>query len=111
MVNYRANIWALHENEVKSVVAVAAVGGIHADIYPTRIVIPDQIIDYTYGRPHTFFEKDLNQVKHIDFSQPYDAQLRGHLIEAAKLAKTDAFVGGVYGVMQGPRFGNFSRDR
>ena len=103
MVNYRANIWALHEKDVKSVVAVAAVGSIHKDIYPTRIVIPNQIIDYTYGRPHTFFEKNLSQVKHIDFSEPYDPQLRDHLIEAAKLAKVDAYNGGVYGAMQGPR--------
>lgn len=103
MVNYRANIWALHEKQVKRVVAVAAVGGIHKDIYPTRIVIPNQIIDYTYGRPHTFFEKDLPQVKHIDFSEPYDPSLRGHLINAANAADVDTFQGGVYAAMQGPR--------
>ena len=103
MVNYRANIWALHEKEVKRVVAVAAVGGIHKDIYPTRIVIPDQIIDYTWGRLHTFFEKDLPQVKHIDFSQPYDRALRDLLIKSAKSADVDAYQGGVYGAMQGPR--------
>lgn len=103
MVNYRANIWALHEKQVKRVVAVAAVGGIHKEIYPTRIVIPDQIIDYTWGRLHTFFEKDLPQVKHIDFSKPYDSTLRGQLIEAATLAKIDVYQGGVYAAMQGPR--------
>ena len=103
MVNYRANIWALHQKEVRRVVAVAAVGGIHQEIYPTRIVIPDQIIDYTWGRLHTFFEKDLPQVKHIDFSEPYDLALRNQLIEAASLAQVDAFEGGVYAAMQGPR--------
>ena len=103
MVNYRANIWALHEKQVKRVVAVAAVGGIHKDIYPTRIVIPNQIIDYTYGRQHTFFEKDLPRVKHIDFSAPYDQSLREHLINAAKAADIDTFQGGVYAAMQGPR--------
>lgn len=103
MVNYRANIWALHEQQVNRVVAVAAVGGIHKDIYPTRIVIPDQIIDYTWGRLHTFFERDLPHVKHIDFSQPYDKTLRNQLIEAARLAQVEVYEGGVYGAMQGPR--------
>ncbi len=103
MVNYRANIWALHDKDVKHIVAVAAVGGIHADIDPTRIVIPDQIIDYTYGRPHTYFEKDLSQVQHIDFSNPYDQVLREKLIKASEMADIDAFQGGVYGATQGPR--------
>lgn len=103
MVNYRANIWALRDKEVKHIVAVAAVGGIHPEIHPTKIIIPDQIIDYTYGRPHTYFEKDLSQVKHIDFSNPYDQALRENLIKAADLADVDVFRGGVYGATQGPR--------
>lgn len=103
MVNYRANIWALHEKQVQNIVAVAAVGGIHKEIEPRRIVIPDQIIDYTYGRAHTFYEKNLSQVKHIDFSHPYDEPLRQQLVMAAKLAELDAFQGGVYAATQGPR--------
>jgi len=103
MVNYRANIWALHDKDVERVVAVAAVGGIHPEIEPARIVIPDQIIDYTYGRPHTFFEKDLSHVRHIDFSQPYDQALRADLMQAAKSADLNAYEGGVYAAMQGPR--------
>ncbi len=103
MVNYRANIWALRDKQVKYIIAIAAVGGIHADINPARIVIPDQIIDYTYGRQHTYFEKDLNQVKHIDFSNPYDQTLREKIIKAAHLISIDAFEGGIYGATQGPR--------
>lgn len=103
MVNYRANIWALHDMQVKQIVAVAAVGSINREIYPTQIVIPDQIIDYTYGRSQTFYEKDLSQVKHIDFTEPYDKKLRQHLIQAAALASIDVFDGGVYATTQGPR--------
>lgn len=103
MINYRANIWALRDKEVEQVVAVAAVGGIHAEIEPARIVIPAQIIDYTYGRPHTFYEKDLDHVRHIDFSNPYDENLRTALMQAAKNANINAFEGGVYAAMQGPR--------
>lgn len=103
MVNYRANIWALKDKDVKNVVAVAAVGGIHPEVNPMRIVIPNQIIDYTYGRAHTYFERDLSQVKHIDFSLPYDESLRKKLIQASELASVNAFQGGVYGATQGPR--------
>ena len=46
-INYRANLWVLQEIGVKKVIAVAAVGGIRADLTPGSIVIPDQIIDYT----------------------------------------------------------------
>lgn len=53
-VNYRANIWALHEQEVTQVVSVASVGGIRSNLGPGTLVIPDQIIDYTYGRKFTF---------------------------------------------------------
>lgn len=103
MINYRANIWALRDKEVERVVAVAAVGGIHPEIAPERIVIPEQIIDYTYGRPQTFYEKDLSHVRHIDFSQPYDQALRADLIQAANSADLHAYEGGVYGATQGPR--------
>ena len=103
MINYRANIWALHDKEVKRIVSVAAVGGINPEIYPARIVVPDQIVDYTYGRQHTFFEKDLSHVRHIDFSQPYNQELRTHLIKAAQQADIDVFDRGVYGCTQGPR--------
>ncbi|MBA1333544.1 5'-methylthioadenosine phosphorylase, partial [Candidatus Endoriftia persephone str. Guaymas] len=70
-VNYRANLWALKHIGVDRVIGVAAVGGISAEMSPGRVIIPDQIIDYTYGRDHTLFEYDLNQVTHIDFTQPY----------------------------------------
>ncbi|MDB0063974.1 S-methyl-5'-thioinosine phosphorylase [Gammaproteobacteria bacterium] len=103
MINYRANLWALREKDIKSIVAVAAVGSIHTDIYPTRLVIPEQIIDYTYGRPHTFFEQDLQQVKHIDFSQPYDEALRQSLMAASVSMNLDCYDGGCYAATQGPR--------
>ena len=103
MINYRANMWALRDRQVKSVVAIAAVGGINPNINPARIVIPEQIIDYTYGRRQTFFETDFSQARHIDFSQPYDHELRVRLIRAGRDAELNAFEGGVYGVTQGPR--------
>ncbi|HKK13368.1 MAG TPA: S-methyl-5'-thioinosine phosphorylase [Gammaproteobacteria bacterium] len=102
-VNYRANLWALKQAGVRQVVAVAAVGGIRADMEPGRLAFPDQIIDYTWGRAHTYFEGDLSKVTHIDFTEPYEPELRARLVEAAGAAGLQAVDGGTYGATQGPR--------
>lgn len=104
-VNYRANIWALKETGVTRVIAVNAVGGISPDyLTPGKLVFPDQIIDYTYGRAHTFFGSELKQVTHVDFSYPYCEELRRILVEAARQAKLEAAESGTYAATQGPRF-------
>jgi 5'-methylthioinosine phosphorylase len=103
-VNYRANIWALKEIGVERIVAVAAVGGIHAAFTPAMLAIPDQIVDYTWSRGHTFYEDDLSQVVHVEFAEPYCAQLRKTLIRAARQAGVEALDWGTYATTQGPRF-------
>jgi len=103
MVNYRANLWALKEQGVRRVIAVCAVGGIRTDLVPTSIVVPDQIIDYTWSRSHTFFESDLTKVTHIDFTEPYCPEMRAALLEAADRAGVQAMASGTYGATQGPR--------
>ena len=102
-VNYRSNIWALKKIGIESVVAVAAVGGIHADFTPAMIAIPNQIVDYTWSRGHTFFEDDLASVVHVDFTEPYCADLRAGLVRAAVDARVDALDWGTYATSQGPR--------
>ena len=102
-INYRANIWALKQSGAPRILAVAAVGGIGAGMAPTKLVIPDQLIDYTSGRISTFFEEDLSHVTHIDFSQPYCETLRQLLLQACHEAGITAAEKGVYGVTQGPR--------
>ena len=103
MINYRANIWALKNQGITNIVAFAVTGGIRADMAPPKIVIPHQIIDYTYGRHQTFFEKDLSEVTHIDFSEPYCPRLRARLVAATEKAGIDSINEGVYAAMQGPR--------
>lgn len=100
-INYRANIWGLKQLGVEQIIAVAAVGGITADMAPAHIAIPDQIIDYSYGRFHTFFEDET--VTHIDFTCPYHQKLRSRLIEAAAAADIKVSPKGTYGCTQGPR--------
>ncbi len=102
-INYRANVWALGQVGVGRVVAMAAVGGIAAAMAPGCIAVPDQIIDYTYGRDHTFFETDLTEVTHIDFTEPYCPELRTRMINAAREAKVEVVGAGTYGATQGPR--------
>lgn len=102
-VNYRANLWALKENNVEQIIAINAVGGISGQMYPNRIVLPDQIIDYTFGRIHTFFEEGLNEVVHVDFSFPYSEDLRQKLILAANKSDINIYPNGCYGATQGPR--------
>ena len=74
-VNYRANLWALKQAHASSIVSIASVGGIRADLGPGTLVIPHQIIDYTWGRKATFHEGGNAPVVHIDFTQPYDLSL------------------------------------
>ena len=101
-VNYRANIWALHAAGATRIIAVNAVGGIAADIGPGALVVPDQIIDYTHGRKHTFFEGD-QPVTHIDFTFPFCTRARQLLLAASKAVAIPARDAGTIGVMQGPR--------
>ncbi|MFT3758334.1 S-methyl-5'-thioinosine phosphorylase [Thauera sp.] len=102
-VNYRANIWALKQAKARGIISVASVGGIRAGFGPGTLVVPDQIIDYTWGRDSTFFEGGEMPVKHVDFTHPYDAELRRRLLAATAAAGESAVDGGVYAATQGPR--------
>ena len=102
-INYRANIWGLKQLGVEQIVAVAAVGGITEEMAPAHIAIPDQIIDYSYDRKHTFFEGESSPVTHIDFTYPYCQKLRSALISAAAKANINITPIGTYGCTQGPR--------
>jgi len=102
-INFRANLWALQEAGAKYVLAVAAVGGIRNDSGPGQLVVPDQIIDYTYSRVTTFFEEGLQHVTHIDFTEPYSETLREKIITAATAANISVVDGATYAATQGPR--------
>ncbi|MDO9107117.1 MAG: S-methyl-5'-thioinosine phosphorylase [Methylovulum sp.] len=102
-INYRANIWGLKQLGVDNIIAVAAVGGISPAMAPAHIAIPDQLIDYSYGRKHTFFETEDYPVTHIDFSFPYNPKLRAALCAAAAQAGVAVTQTGTYGCTQGPR--------
>ena len=102
-VNYQANLWALKEAGAETIISVASVGGIRADLCPGTLVVPDQIIDYTWGRKSSFHEGTDEPVVHIDFTEPYDAAVRGRILAAAAAAGEKIFDGAVYAATQGPR--------
>jgi 5'-methylthioadenosine phosphorylase/5'-methylthioinosine phosphorylase len=102
-INYRANIWGLKQLGVTQIIAVAAVGGITEAMKPAHIAIPDQLIDYSHSRKHTFFEDNNYPLTHIDFSYPYNPRLRELLITAAANANIAITPTGTYGCTQGPR--------
>jgi 5'-methylthioadenosine phosphorylase len=102
-VNYRANLWALKEENISGVVSVASVGGIRRDVTPGTLLVPDQIIDYTWGRRATFFEGSGAPVTHIDFTEPYTQSLRQRILAAARACGESVLDGGTYAATQGPR--------
>ena len=102
-VNYRANLSALQQIGADNIIAVSTVGGINASLKSGDIIVPEQIIDYTYGREHTFFDQVGDTPHYTDLAQPYCQQLRGDLLRAAKQAATSCTDGGVYAITQGPR--------
>jgi len=102
-VNYRANIQLIHDFGADWVVALNAVGGIPAETAPGKLVIPDQLVDYTWGRAHSYYGDSADALKFIEFTEPYSSNLRSHLIVAANQAQVDFLPGGTYGATQGPR--------
>lgn len=102
-INYRANIWALKQVGIQSVLAVNAVGGIRDDCGSGVIVLPDQIIDYSYGREHSFYDGGDGNLDHIDFGEPFCPLLREQLMAAAGRLSQPLVTGATYACTQGPR--------
>jgi 5'-methylthioinosine phosphorylase len=101
-VNYRANLWALWQHGVRRCVGINVVGSIEAGFAPGELAVPDQLIDYTWGREGSFGGAD-GRVVHVEFGEPFDAVLRRRLLEAGAACGLRLADGGVYGVTQGPR--------
>lgn len=102
-INYRANLQALHDLGARRVLAINTVGGIGTAYGPRVLAVPDQIIDYTWGRISTLGEEPGSPVLHVDFGDPYTESLRQDLLAACEAAGVDVVAGGCYGATQGPR--------
>lgn len=103
LVNYRANVWALRELGATRVVAANAVGAINTQLQPGCLVLPDQLVDYTWGREHSFDDGSSGHLLHVDFTEPFDAGLRAVVLSAAREAGVSCTDGATLAVVQGPR--------
>ncbi len=109
LVNYRANLWGLRELGISNVIAINVVGSVHRHWPGGSMVVADQIIDYTHGREHTYYDgvtRDASEprpVQHAQFTEPYDRSLRAELLAAGRAAGLELIDGGVYAATQGPR--------
>jgi 5'-methylthioinosine phosphorylase len=102
-VNYRANLWGLNELGARRVLAINTVGGITEGFGPRVLALPDQLIDYTWGRASSFWDGEDGELLHVDFGDPYTSSLRGAVRAAAARAGVTLADGGCYGATQGPR--------
>lgn len=100
-VNYRANMWALRELGIGHCFAFNVVGGIRADLVPGVLAVPDQLIDYTWGRESSFGARD-GGVLHTELTQPFSSLMREMLDQAVRERQLP-LIDGTYGVTQGPR--------
>lgn len=102
-VNYRANMWALREAGAGQVLAVSAVGGITKNYAPGTLAVSDQLVDFTWGREHSYHDSPDVPLVHVDFTYPYGGPLRLELLKAARDASLEVEDGGCIAVFQGPR--------
>jgi 5'-methylthioadenosine phosphorylase len=105
-VPYRANLWALRSLGVRQIIAPCAVGGLRPELGPGTFVVPDQLIDRTSGRTHTYY--DAGAV-HVSFADPYCPDGRVTVLEAA--ASVEPVDGGTMVVVEGPRFSTRAESR
>ncbi len=111
-VPYRANMWAMHYVGVRSIVTPCSVGSLQPDIHPGQLVVIDQVVDRTWGRPDTFHDVGgppdqpgtAGPVHHQTFADPYDSVLRAELVAAGGRTGADMVDGGTMVVINGPRF-------
>ncbi len=111
-INYRANVWALHQAGATAILATAVSGGINPDMKPGQLVLISDFLDFTTGRASTFFDGVIDPgfthsggtVTHTDMTNPYDPAMRRLIMQAAEAEAIEVIDGGVYCTTNGPRF-------
>jgi len=109
LLPYRANVWALHHLGVTNVFGPCASGSLQPHVAPGSFVVPDQLVDRTWGRPDTFF--DRSPVHHVAFADPYDEDLRQVALAACRAEGVEVHDGGTVVTIQGPRFSTRAESR
>lgn len=110
LVNYRANVWALRSVGVRRILAPGAVGSLRREIGPGSVVVPDQVVDRTWGRPHTYADSP-GGATHLSFADPYCPALRRGVLDVANRRGLDPVDNGTLVVINGPRFSTRAESR
>ncbi len=109
MINYRANLWAMHSLGVEKIIGPTAAGSLQPEIKPGHFVVSDQIVDRTSGRKDTFYDGPITT--HLSFAEPYCPDMRQIALSSAKDLNITAHDGGTMVVIQGPRFSTKAESR
>lgn len=109
-VNYRANLWALRSVGVRQVLAPCAVGSLRRELGPGTVVVPDQVVDRTWGREHTVYG-DVGRVVHVGFADPYCPRGRDVITSTVRSAGLPLAASGTLVVINGPRFSSRAESR
>jgi 5'-methylthioadenosine phosphorylase len=104
LVNYRANLWALHKLGVKRVFATSSCGSTNLRMRPDELAVLSQFIDFTKCRSQTFYEGGKDGVAHVEVTEPYCPELREILIKTARKLDLKVHPRAVYACTEGPRF-------
>ncbi|MDT0309326.1 S-methyl-5'-thioadenosine phosphorylase [Streptomyces sp. DSM 44917] len=116
-INYRANLWALRSLGVRQVLGPCAVGGLRPEYGPGTLLVPDQLVDRTKGRPQSYYDGvrrpdgEQPNVVHVTFADPYCPAGRRAALSAAREHGWEAVDGGTMCVIEGPRFSTRAESR
>jgi 5'-methylthioadenosine phosphorylase len=108
-INYRANIDALKRAGVTDLVSVSACGSLREDLTPGTLVLVDQFVDRTVGRPASFFGNGM--VGHVSMADPVSPLLAQQISDAAAAAGIGLHSGGTYLTIEGPQFSTRAESR
>jgi 5'-methylthioadenosine phosphorylase len=108
-LNFRANIYGFKVLGVERILSASAVGSLKEQYRPLDILIPDQFLDRTRGRPSTFFGRGL--VAHVAFAHPVCPVLSAIAADAVEEVGATVHRGGTYVNMEGPQFSTLAESR
>lgn len=102
MINYRANVWAMHSLGVKAIISPCAVGSLQRHVEPEHFVLADQFVDRTRGRKDTFYDGPVTT--HVSPADMYSKPMRDIAAKVIRKHGITCHESGTVVVIQGPRF-------
>lgn len=109
-VNYRANLWALRSTGARQVLGPCAVGSLDPGLGPGSVVVPDQVVDRTWGRAHTVYD-EVGAAVHVAFADPFCPRGRAAAGAALAVSGLTHRLAGTLVVVNGPRFSTRAESR